>query len=796
MMAATFDAAENGGALFGKQASNEVLHQLNRNFNTPAEDIDKRNPVREAALTFVIESGLNEDTLREMRDLIQASEFSTSKQAKQALAAIGFAEQHWDRLHPVAELYGKITDAQVDHEQAAGVETLHRKGGYVFHMTDVAAMNPLPDLGGAGGVVASPFLKTRDYATYADAIAAGQVPKSLNAVDLLQRRMTLGQKLINHGAWVDGMFRVLDPKTQTPIVTHTITKVRQDGKQYEDAPSGYVKMTYGPQTFAVMRGYDGLFRALVTPGTVRNSLPGKILMESAGTIKHSMLLFDSYHLGRLMFWSAMVRGMGLPGNPLSHRQGLTLLDNTIPEIERMAAQDEIPKDWAVDLIESKRQLNLLVKNGLNVAGVADNIAPHFIQELPGIGTFNKFLFQKYQRGATAEAGLIELRRQLKQNPGVAEDVVARQVAKDLNTRFGNLQNQSWIKNKNMAEIMRMFFLAPQWNESLIRSEIGAARELGGSLKALTVGDKMADGSRQRHLRMGLLGRAVITAVIGQFLANQILNWITRGKPTWENEEETDAAKLSAYIPDVVGNGPGYFLNPLTLPAEISELLLKKTERTGDFTQAAKQFLASRLGPLGRVPYTLATREDELGAKLKTGNEVIGQMASSLLPIPISAGSVYRFGKQMVSSEKEEAYPGQFQRQLFQTFGVKLDSAPTADQRLRTLATRFNREKGITPSAEFFHGDYYDLDRAAIVGNERDMRNALELVLQRKTKDDIRKHYERWVKGPFTGNAARETEFKRTLNAEQLEKYDQARAKRRELQTAIMKMVNDASARSK
>jgi hypothetical protein len=787
MMAATFDAAENGGSLFGKQAANEVLHLLNRNFR--AEKVDARNTLREAALTFVIESGQDETTLAEFREQIRNSDFADSKAGKLALAAIDFAENHWERLTPVADLYNQITDAQVDHEQAAGVETLHRKGGYVFHLTDVLASHALPDIGSAGSGVSSPFLKTREYATYADAIAAGSMPKSLNAVDLLQRRMSLGQKLINHGAWIDGMYRVIDPKSQQPIVTHTITKVRKDGKEYEDAPAGYIKMSYGPQTFAVMRGYDGLFKSLVTPSTVRNSLAGNVLMNAAGGIKHSMLLFDSYHLGRLMFWSAMVRGMGLPGNPFSHRQGLTLLDNTGPEIERMAANGEIPQEWVADLKESKRQLALLVANGLNVAGVADNIAPHFVQELPLVGTFNKFLFQKYQRGATAEAALIELRRQIKQQPGRSEAELAREVARDLNVRFGNLQNQSWIKNKNIADLLRMVFLAPQWNESLIRSELGAVGELADSAKGATIGDKQADGTRKRSFHMGALGRAVITAVIGQFIANQIINYITRGKPTWENPEETDAAKLSAYIPDVVGNGPGYFLNPLTLPAEISELLMKKTERTGDFTQAAKQFLASRLGPLGRIPYTLAVREDELGAKLRTGGDVAEQMASSLIPLPISAGAIYRGVKQFVTGQPEEQYPGQFQKQIFQTFGIKLDSAPSPDQRVRALATEYNRDHGVTPSAEFFHGDFYDLDRAAIVGNQRDMKEALQRVLEKKTKDDIRKHYERWMRAPFTGQQARETEFKKTLDAEQLQQYEQARAKRRELRNAILKMVS-------
>jgi hypothetical protein len=197
-------------------------------------------------------------------------------------------------------------------------------------------------------------------------------------------------------------------------------------------------------------------------------------------------------------------------------------------------------------------------------------------------------------------------------------------------------------------------------------------------------------------------------------------------------------------------------------------------------------LASRLGPVGRVPYTFITREDALGAKLRTGGEVVWQAASSLAPLPISGGTIARAGKQMITGEPEEKYLGQFQRQTFQTFGIKLDSAPTPDQRLKGLAKKFNRENGIVPSAEFYHGDYYDLDRAALVGNQREMRKALELVLQKKDKTDIRQHYERWVKAPFTGSKDREADFKKTLDAEQLATYEKARKKRKDLKETILK----------
>lgn len=782
VIAYTFDAAENGGNLFGKQAANEVLHALNRSFGATGERVTARNPVREQALTFVIESGLQEGELNGFEEQIRGSAFAGTRAGKDALAAIRFAQTHLERLKPVAELYSKITDAQVEHENLAGVETLHRKGGYVFHMEDVAADQALPDYGAGGSGVATPFLKVRQYATYAEAVANGSKPKSMNAVDLLQKRLSLGQKKINHGAWVDGMRRMMDPASQLPLVTELQTHVRADGKEYEDAPPGYTVANYAGQKFAILKGgYDTLLKSLTTPSTIRDSVLGNIGMELAGGIKHGMLVFDSYHLGRLAFWNSMVRGMGFPGNPAAYKRGLTLLDQTMPEIKRMVEAGEIPAKLGADLIESKRQLNLLVSKGLNVGGAADNIATHFVQHLPIAGRFNKFLFQEFQRGATAEASLIELRRQQKMFPNVPEEVLARRVAADLNKRFGNLQNQSWIKNKNVADALRMLFLAPQWNESLIRSEIGAVKELGQAVP---------DSVRNRRLAIGLLGRSVFTAAIGTFLANQVINYITRGKPTWDNEEESEVAKISAWIPDVVGNGPGYFLNPLTLPAEISELLMKKAERSGDLTKAIEEATASRLGPLGRFAYTFKDRKDRSGQPVE-GWGLVAQAASNLIPVPISGGTIAAAAKQMVTGEPEENYPGQFQRQAFQTFGAKLDSAPTPEQRMQALAREFNRAKGLPPGPEGYHRPYYALDTALRMGNKNKTKAALDDLLLKYTPKQISARFKDRASDPFTGQKAREVEFLRTLNQEQRQAYEAARQQRRLLRDKVNALLSSA-----
>jgi hypothetical protein len=226
---------------------------------------------------------------------------------------------------------------------------------------------------------------------------------------------------------------------------------------------------------------------------------------------------------------------------------------------------------------------------------------------------------------------------------------------------------------------------------------------------------------------------------------------------------------------------------------MSSLLLKKTERLGDFTKAVREAIASRLNSAGRAAWTFATREDQSGTKLKTSADVVKEMGSNLIPIPISGSAALRAGKQLVTGQPEEKFPGQYQRQAFQTLGMKLDSVPSDEQRIKALATDFNKTKGVTPSAEFYHGDYYDLDRALMIGNQRETQKALADLLEKKTAAQIKQHYNVYARAPFTGKISRENDFKDTLNQEQLQAYERARQRRQDLRDHVSQAVDSMPA---
>lgn len=808
IIASTKDGAENAAGVTGRQTGNMILRELNTAFGET--DTSVRNPLREHALTAAIEADGDRSKLDEFRDTILSSEHYRGVWAKRMLDAIAYAKKNWDKLQKPAALYKHFTDIEVEDENKAGINTLTRSGGYVFHLQDVLENWALPDSGGGGGP-AAPFKHIREHATYADAIAGGVSPKSLSAVDLMQKRMTLGRTLINLRSWVDSLHRLTDPKTQLPVTTQPVVRMKADGTNDTTAPPGYALTDFAGQRIAIHKGYEGLFSALTDTSWFAKGSVRPVVMKAATASKHLQLLFDSYHLGRLAFWNSMVRGAGtdairsfLPGNPFAFKKGITLLDNSDVGIRRLAENGEIPKEWVPELQSQRNDLNKMIGMGLNVGRVADNIHADWIAKLPVTGQFGKWLFDKFQRGAMTSSALIELARQRRMQAGAAYDdgKVMRQVVKDINTRFGNLNSQSWIKSKTGQDLARVILLAPQWNESLVRAEAGAAKQL-----------LQAPGLTLKHGRVniGVLGRAAATAAVGTFIGNQIINYITRGQPTWENKEEGFGAKVSAWIPDVVGNGPGFFLNPFTLPAEMSHLFLHGAARgnaavqwdhkksavdnlgadagnlgTAAF-QSGKEMVRGRLNMAARTAAIGITGEDSLGQKLRP-NEIMPSMLSSLIPLPISGSSVARGVKQLATGEHEEKYPGQFEKQMFQSAGVKLEGTPNDTQRIRTLASQFNQAKGIQPDAEFFHGDYYDLDNATAMGNKTDMRAELQDLLQKKTPEQIEQHYEKWARSPFTGQAAREDEFYNGLTAEQKRTYDRATAARDKLKESVLNLL--------
>lgn len=769
-MAMTRDVAGNQAKIYARQSANDFRGDLARTYGKQAK-------TAEDALTFVVEANGKKGVLDDMQAKLTGSTKADPFWKARGLAAIYFSRKNWGTLSGVADDYNAVQDAQHATENAVGIESPSR-AGYVFHPQDVDEDLAAPSLMG-GGTGSAQFKQMRTYPTYADSIADGVDPFTLSAPDLMETRLRTGANLVNNLAWMESLKTIVDPTNGMPIADAMEVVKRPDGTTYTKAPDGYHSETAGGQQVAVQNGYSGIFKALSNPSGFADQSWGRLVQRGNATGKSLALLFDTFHLGRVAFWSGIIRSplAGLKGSSLtgpSFARGVAMLDLSPAEFLRRVQSGDIPARYQKQLVQDKYHLDKTIAHGLNVGRIADSLHQEWVRAVPGIGKFNKWVFEDVQRGAMAEIAMIEFNRQAKANPQWSEDQVAANVAREINTRFGNLGRQGWIKSQTGQDIAKLLFLAPQWNEGLVKSELQGAYNTASAAAKKVIG---------RQAAVGLLGRSLAAAGVALFAANQLINMYTRGHPTWKNPEKGMGAKISAWVPDLIGRamgheGPGFFLNPMSLPAEITHVALTAYERTHDWSEAADDLLRGRASVFLRPILTWLTQRDNLGRPTRPGQRM-GPILASANPMPLASPALINAARGIAGGGNREAFPGQFQKQLMQSFGIRTDQAPSKEQRIYGLAEEFNRNQTppIEPSAEFYQGDYQPIVHALETGNPADAKQAMAQLLKTKTVDQVFDHLTRWPLFPFTGQAKREAGFVQTLNPEEKQAYDQAVANR-------------------
>jgi hypothetical protein len=537
-----------------------------------------------------------------------------------------------------------------------------------------------------------------------------------------------------------------------------------------------------------MNGYEGIFHALTDPSRLGDDGFMKVVQQANAGGKSSNLLFDSFHFGRLAAWNAAIRanaggvmggGAEMP-NPFSYKRGLNLLDNTPGEIVKQARLDGRSPEQIKQLIQTKVKLDMLTKEGMNVGQIADNLHQEVLRRLPVIGRFNKFLFDSFQRGIMSEIGTMEYDRQrgMKGNAGLSDQEVARKVAQEINTRFGNFGRQGQFKSKSAQDVMRLLVLAPQWNEGLLKSEGGAVVNAGKSAANLAMG---------KGLATSMLTRSVATMVLATFVGNQLLNQYTRGKWTWENPEEGIGAKLSAWIPDVIGKGPGFFLNPMGIGAEVTHLIMSKYEKTDSMRRSVGGFIRSRASAIGRPVATMLFGTNAMGQKIRPEN-LVKETVKAAVPLPIPAAPLYGSAKQAITGEPGQSFAGQFQKQLMSSGGVKLDQAPSQIQRIQNLATQFNRAHKVEEEGEFYVGHLHDLEHAIEMKQPSEAQSAIEDLLKKSTPKAVVADFLKYAKSPFTRSKKREEEFIKSLNPEQKQTMLAARRSRVQIRDSALNLL--------
>lgn len=645
------DAADNQSKIMARQVGNRTRIAL-------SNEIDRQ------AMSFIIETGGDKGLLDVFAKKVVVDPLATK--------LVRYARANFNRILPHAQA-GKYTlDQQRQIENAVNLN-VDEAPNYIKHTYEDRKATFF-DPGGHG--ISTSFKAQRTFATLADAIAAGEKPSTYDAAVLIESRLAAGLKMVQRIQWGEALGKITDPTTGNPITAPMVTQPK--GTQV--APKGYQPREILPGVrVAVQDGYTGILDALLGKSFVSNSLVGRLALQTEGFIKHGLLMVDTFHASRVLQKELFLTGQ------IGYNKGVSALEYDQPTLQRLVSRGDITQEDA-NWINSKRATTQkLLSNGLNVGRLAEAIYSDVVRKEIKVlgkdinfpGRFNKWVFDKVTRGAMLESALFEFDRTKKNNPSWSDDQVASHVSKQINVFFGNLGRQGILKSASAQDLARLIFLAPQWVEGMVQTELRAVKQ------GLEVPYDLAT---EQTLKVGTAAKGVGTGLLAYFIGTQLLNKYTTGHFTWENKDKDH--KLDAYIPDPTGKSGGYWVSPFSVAGEVTHDWLRYSNSKQNQLEVAAQILSNKMSPLARSEETLRTGRDFTGAKILGTGERLKQAGKALLPVPLPFAGA--------TSDQ----PGATGRQLLGSVGLKVEIAGPKEKKLDDAAkAKYGKEYSLLSLAE-------------------------------------------------------------------------------------------------
>ena len=718
------------------------------------------------------------------------------------LAALDFAIKHFDKMQDAAAMTRKVLDARNAEMNATGIDQRYHKNFFPKY-SDLEGVEGtgVAIEGGGGSMGGGAHNEAMKYPTLVDAWAKGVSQKSVDGIQVLNRYLSDTSGKLAARKFVD-VGKTMKAKDGRAIVGEMVMGddiIKPAGKDANGKPkaddgftlmrdrpgmqhapgklepqTGYEEVTAGGQKIAMLPGFAKYFQHMEAPSAAETSGAAKGGLELAASAKSVMLVGDVFHAMRVAGYELAT------GNTVGYRRGEMLGKYSLPEAKRMLDNGEITQALYDYKIQNQHIHDALTRAGVNHVNFADNLRSELTRQVPWLSKLNRFIFDDLQVGAMNQVGVNEMRRVLKAkgvDPARATTAeladAAKFVGKDINTRFGNLGRQSVFRNHTFDDMMRFLFLAPRWNEGLIRSEFGAFVRQPLQLAR--------DAVMGKKLIMPTLMKSQLTAIAGMFVANQLLNLATRGKPTWENEEA--GHQWDAFIP-TDASAPGLFISPMAISAEISHSMYNAFERTDSWIDAARQLATSRFSAVSKPLGVLILKRDALGRSLRP-SEVLGETLRESIPAPISGSAVANLTKEGIGkltgndAGTRQTQPGEYLKRAISTMGIKTTTAPSAYQQMSKMAQDFNKARSVKEAPEYFIGPYQDLAKYLRIGNTTEARAALEDLRKEKTDTQIQKHFQGLPQTLFThAGRAQEQAFIGTLTDKHRDLYRAAISEQR------------------
>lgn len=749
------DAATNLANYYGQQAGDSIRLDL-------PEKKDRE------AMPFVIEAAGDPKQLQKFKNQIANSRDPKLATKFKPIIEHAIAEQA--RLTKAGKNHenlmkqnmAELTANNIDVPEAENYVT--RKLDTPEHMKDTL---PNPMFSGGSGQVGIPryFTKGRSFETLADAIEAGYPPISTDLADLDAHRIEAAKKMILQKQMFDELKLTPSPTNGEPIIGKMQQRKLANGDTEATVPRGYSVVQAAGTPLVVHNDFANVFRDLFGGSAIRQTTIGRAAMKTAAFLKHGTLAIDTFHIGRMLLKMAAAGG----GAPLTVRngrlawnihKGRALLEYSDQDLGRAVSMGDITQEEADYAKANRDKIEGLIRHGMNVGRVADNLMQEAKLHLPIISNLNDWIFGKLSRSAMLQSALGNLERNLA-NPSLSKEDAYRQTAREMNQVFGNLQNQGLLRNKTLQDISRLIFLAPNWTESQAGNEARAYAQAGKAAY---------NAARGRGFRVGNSARIFAAGFVGLLVANQIINFLSRGQTTFQNKE--DGHKLDAWVP---GGKRGFWFDPLEIAGEYAHAAEKYTAQHENPVDVAAHIASNKLSPLARGLKEGLTGRDYAGRHFLNNADRIRAAITDMVPIPLVSGAFFEKDPRAPLGYRVTRQPGAFEKQLLQSVGAKLTAAQSPRTQMFEIAQPFRADRGRSDTA----GEYTEMRRAIDNDQLDNARSEIEWLKSRGKSLDAITHAMGIRKGGqiapelFTGSQDRENEMLASLTPSQLEIYQQA-----------------------
>lgn len=710
------------------------------------------------------------------------------KAARALKAELDYARANW--YDPVLQATAKEMRVQLDEQfarEAAAGRPLNYDQGYLpgRYEGEFFGDNEIR-FGDRGYVLGRKYGLPKSFTDYYQAISAGPyIAVTRDGANLVSHRIRQGMHRLNEAESFHAIRSMVDPVSGQPVAVAP--------KLYRDPNTNEIrKMSPSPEhelvelhpgsgdVLAVRKGYATLVNDLFADSWVNKHAVPAAVLHAGQMMKHSLLALDIFHPLRLTYY-----GLSLMRSKLGFKGGLTALDWLPSDYGKALAAGLIRQkdiDWVNGTVGwrdsaatvgirsiSRRELaGEFQKAGLNVGRIQDALYKDIVSGFPVIGEplakYNRLIFDRYTRGLMLQSAVLKYEQLVGKMGHLTSEELVSQISKEINVMFGNIGRQGWFKSRTAQDVIRMMFLAPQWVEGLVKKEWGLAKTPYRALIGKT----------------NVLGKAIGQGILAMFALTQGINLITRGKPTWQNEEE--GHMFDAWIPGKGEDNPGFFISPLSVFSELAHDAIRMLETKPKAWDAARQIGENKLGPWGRIALIGATSETPYGQKITTTPGVLQEIGKQLVPTPIGISKMAQAGAAAAApSYVSPPVPGAVQRQIFSTAGIKIEPARTTIQEIGHKAQRWMRENGFGEtghqSVPTDEASYSKLRAAARNNDLKAFRSNLQELLKTKTPQQIIEAMNVWARRPFTGTDTHERMFLYSLTDAERELWARANDQR-------------------